>query len=100
MLTHRRQPTRHSSGEEDDGNIIPPTAPGMAAPEGPAEASPPAEQHCAVLALDSSPSKVRRTASARLAELLGAAAELAAKFDAGKLSTEKITPEPRGVNIV
>ncbi|CAN0404801.1 unnamed protein product [Lampetra planeri] len=66
----------------------------MAAPEGPAEASLPAEQHCAVLALDSSPSKVRRTASARLAELLGAAAELAAKFDAGEPSTEKITPEP------
>ncbi|CAN0341519.1 unnamed protein product [Lampetra fluviatilis] len=100
MFTRRRQPTRHSSGEEDDGDIIPPTAPGMAAPEGPADALLPAEQHCAAQAADLSPSEIRRTASTHLAELLGAAAELAAKLDVGELLSENIALEPRGVDIV
>ncbi|CAM9574290.1 unnamed protein product [Lampetra planeri] len=41
MITLHRQPTRHSPEEEDDdGNLVPPTAPGMATPESPADVAP------------------------------------------------------------
>ncbi|CAN0203321.1 unnamed protein product [Lampetra planeri] len=72
----------------------------MAAPKGPTEALPPAEQRRAVQAADSSPSEAHWIASTHLAELLGAAAEFAAKLDTGEPSTEKIAPEPRGVGII
>ncbi|CAN0165824.1 unnamed protein product [Lampetra fluviatilis] len=96
MLTHHKHPTRHSSGEEDDdGHLVPPTAPGMAAPESPANASPAAEQHCAIRTVDPSPSEERRVASARLAELLGATADLVGKLNVGKPSMEELGPGPQ-----
>ncbi|CAM9681632.1 unnamed protein product [Lampetra planeri] len=48
---------------------------------------------------DTSPSDTRRMASACLAEFLGATAELVAELDAGELSTEKIAPEPCGIDV-
>ncbi|CAM9839472.1 unnamed protein product [Lampetra planeri] len=100
MLTCPKQPAKDSSGEEDDGDFIPPTAPGMATPESLAEASAPAEQHCAAQAADSSLANACQMASARLVELLDAAAELVAKLDSGELSPEKIIPAPHGIDIV
>ncbi|CAM9363417.1 unnamed protein product [Lampetra planeri] len=88
-------PTRHSSEEEDDDVIfVPPTALGMAAPESPSDASPAGEQHCAVRTADPSPSEERRAASARLAELLGTAADFVAKLDVREPSTEELGPGP------
>ncbi|CAN0239040.1 unnamed protein product [Lampetra planeri] len=99
MLTHHKHPTRHSSGEEDnDGNLVPLTAPGMAAPESPANASPAAEQHCAIRTADPSPSQERRVASARLADLLGATADLVGKLNVGKPSMEELGLGPRSWN--
>ncbi|CAM9596331.1 unnamed protein product [Lampetra fluviatilis] len=72
---------------------------GMATSEGSTEASLPAEQRCASQATDTSPSDTRRMASACLAEFLGATAELVAELDAGELSTEKIAPEPCGIDV-
>ncbi|CAM9849098.1 unnamed protein product [Lampetra planeri] len=68
----------------------------MAALESPADASPTAGQRCATRLADPSPSEDRWAASARLAELLGTAADLVAKLDIEELSTEELAPGPRG----
>ncbi|CAM9776806.1 unnamed protein product [Lampetra planeri] len=64
----------------------------MEAPESPADETPAVEQRGAVQpAADDC-----RPTSVRLAELLGAVAELVAKLDAGQPSTEEPGPGPRG----